>query len=396
MKHLVVLFLFLVPSGLSGQNSAERLSQSRQKTLQEIEYANKLLQETKGKTKQSLTEINLINHKLRKRREYLIGLEVEVSAINESIEINTREIIEIQKEISRIKTIYARMITNLYKNKIPNYMAMYIVASENMNQLYKRIHTVKQYNNYLRIERAKLDTLQKGLENKNAELGQLRASKGTIVDKTRNETIIIQREMNEKNKMVKQLKQRQKEIEDDIKNKQRTAKKLEDELRKIIEEERKKSRAKTGTRESMTPADKIISSDFEKNTGKLPWPTQKGIITGKYGEHQHPDYKNVTVKNDGIYIATTAGENVRAIFKGVVSRVFQIQGQNYSVIIKHGQYFSLYHNLINVKVKPGQSVETKEVIGTVSTDSGSKETILHFQIWKETERSDPEIWLAPI
>ena len=101
----------------------------------------------------------------------------------------------------------------------------------------------------------------------------------------------------------------------------------------------------------MTPAEKIVSADFEKNNGKLPWPTERGIITGKYGEHQHPDYKNVTVRNDGVYISTAAGENVRSIFKGVVSRVFSIPGENYTVIIKHGKYFSLYHNLVNVRVK---------------------------------------------
>jgi septal ring factor EnvC (AmiA/AmiB activator) len=390
-----IFFLALTVSGIS-QGTVEKVNQSRQKTIQEIEYANKLLQETKGKTKESLNEINVINHKLTKRKEYLIGLEVEVNLISGSIEKNQQQIYEIEKEIEGIRDVYAKMIVSLYKNKVPAYMAMYLLASADFNQLYKRIYTVKLYNSYLKNQKSRLDALKSELEQKNAELAKLKSNKDIVVNKTKSETSRIQKEISEKNQIVKQLKQKQSEIEADIKEKEKTARKLENELKKLIEEERRKARAKTVNKENFTPEDKLISNDFEKNTGKLPWPTQKGIITGKYGEHQHPDYKYVTVRNDGIYIATTQGESARAIFKGTVSRVFQIPGQNYTVIIKHGKYYSLYHNLVNVKVKPGQNLETKQIIGTVSTDSNTKETVLYFQIWKDNERNDPELWLAPL
>ena len=120
---------------------------------------------------------------------------------------------------------------------------------------------------------------------------------------------------------------------------------------------------------------------------------QRGIISGKYGEHEHPDFKSVKIRNDGVYISTK-GEIVRTVFKGVVSKVFAIPGENFTVIIRHGNYFTLYHNLIDVKVKAGQQVETKEAIGKVYTDIDTKETTLYFQIWRETERNDPELWLA--
>jgi len=324
-----------------------------------------------------------------------MGLEVEVNVLSDAIEKNQQDITSIEKEIDKIRNVYATMITNLYKHKITSFRTMYFVASENLSQLYKRIHTVKLYNSYLRKEREKLDELKKRLYEQNNELEQLRKSKDVMVVQTKQETITIQREVNEKNRIVKQLKQRQKEIEEEIRNKERTAKKLENELKKIIDEERRKLRA-SGSKASMTPEERIVSTDFEKNTGKLPWPTQRGIITGKYGEHQHPDYKNVMIRNDGVYISTSEGESARTIFKGIVSRVFTIPGENYTVIIKHGQYYSMYHNLINVKVKAGQMVNTKDVIGTVFTESHTKETVLYFQIWKDTQRNDPELWLAPL
>jgi len=396
MKFTTSLVLLLLSAAIFSQNTVEKLKQSREKALKEIEYANQLLKETEGKTKQSLNEINIINHRLAKRKEYLVGLEVEVGVLNDEIDRNQKDILTIEQEISKIKNVYARMVSNLYKNKISSFRSMYFVASEDLNQLYKRIHMVKLYNNYLRKEKDKLDDLKIRLEEQNNELEELKREKDSMLNRTKQETLTIQREISEKNKIVRQLKQRQKTIEEDIRNKERTAKKLESELRKIIEEERRKANA-SGTKAIMTPEERIVSTDFEKNTGKLPWPTQRGIITGKYGEHPHPDYKNVMVRNDGVYISTSEGENARAIFKGVISRVFQIPSEpGYSIIIKHGQYFSLYHNIVNVKVKPGQAVNTKEVLGTVFTDKQTKETVLYFQVWKDTQKNDPEIWLAPM
>jgi murein hydrolase activator len=395
MKFGLAIFLFSISITLFSQQGKEKLKSSQEKTQREIEYANKLLEETKGKTKASISEINIINHRLSKRKELLTGLEVEVSTLSQSIEKNQQEIVRIEREIDKVKQAYALMITNLYKNRITEYTAMYILASENLNQLYKRIHTVKLYNSFLKTEKYRLDTLKQSLVRRNLELASLKQEKDVVVNKTKSEAFSIQKEVNEKQKMVQQLSKKQKEIEEEIREKQRTAKKLEAELRRMIEEERAKSKAKP-TKEMVTPEEKIISADFEKNTGKLPWPTQKGIVSGKYGEHQHPDYKNVIIRNDGIYISTTSGESARAIFKGIVARVFQLSGQNYTVMIKHGRYFTLYHNLVNVKVKPGQTVDTKQIIGTVATDNSSGETILYFQVWKDTERSDPEIWLTPL
>jgi septal ring factor EnvC (AmiA/AmiB activator) len=397
MKTLFCLIfgLMILSGNCYAQNSAAKIKESREKTLKEIEYANKLLLETQGKAKESLNEVNIINHRLAKRKEYLLGLEVEMNVLSDAIEGNLKDISRAELEINKIKRMYAMMVVSLYKKKSNRYKSMYILAAENVNQLYKRIHTIKLYNKYLRTERGKLEKLKLGLQENNVELEKLKSEKDAVVNKTKKETLVIQREINDKNQIVRQLKKRQKEIEQEIRDKEKTANKLEAELKKVIDEERKKLKAK-GSKEIMTPEEKVLSADFEKNTGRLPWPTQKGIITGQYGEHQHPDYKGVVVRNDGVYITTAAGESARAIFKGVVSRVFSIPGENYTVIIKHGKYFSLYHNLINVRVKAGQIVSTKETIGTVFTDSGSKETVLYFQIWKETERNNPELWLAPL
>lgn len=389
-----LFFFFIFISGnLWAQNTAEKVRERQEKNLQEIEYANKLLKETQGKTKSSLNEINIINHKLEKRKEYLSELEQEITLLSSSVEENQNSIKLINNKIRKINEIYASLILILYENKSRNYWLMYLLASKNVSQLYRRYKILKQYNNYLKNQKDQLELLERELNSKNTVLTDLKSEKDKVYDKARNESLLIESEIKEKRKVVSELKKQQKDIEREIRNKENIAKKLANELKNIILEENKRNE-KAGTKVSLTPEEEIISENFEKNLGKLPWPTLKGIITEKYGEHKHPDYSSVLVRNDGIYITTEEGESARSVFKGIVSRVFTIPGENYSIIIKHGGYYTLYHNLINVKVKTGQTVDTKQLLGTVSTNKSTKETIIYFQIWKETEKLDPETWLA--
>jgi septal ring factor EnvC (AmiA/AmiB activator) len=390
---LMVLFIGCLSWSVYGQDSVDKIRQEREKALREIEYSNKLLNETIGKTKESLNEINIINHKLKKRRDYLNGLELEVNVLSSIVDENTLSVNQIKQEIKRLQDIYASIVVSLYKKKSNNYYIMYFLASENMNQLYKRIRFIRIYNNYLKNQAARLADMKNELVIKNEELNKLVLEKSSVMGKTRQESAVIAQEVEKKKRIVQDLKKKENEIKREIREKEQTARKLENELKKIIAEERARLK-KSNAKENYTPEERIISSDFEKNKGRLPWPTQQGIITGQYGEHDHPDYKSVKIRNDGVYIATASGEFARAIFKGVVSRVFAIPGENYTVIIKHGTYYTLYHNLVNVRVKAGQTVEIKEVLGNVFTNNNTKETTLYFQVWKETERSDPELWLV--
>jgi murein hydrolase activator len=395
MKRTLIIIscMILVMGSIIAQNDVEKVRKMRESTLKEIEYANKLLEETRGQTKASLQEVNIINQKLKKRQQYIFSLETETELVGKTVAQYQAEIEKVQKEIRRLKDLYAEMLVKNYKNRWSSYYIMYFLASDNMNQLYQRLRFVRIYYNYIENQKIKLDKLKADLGVKSDELLAVKKQKDILIQATRKEYSVIQEESAKKVVLLNSLKKKQAEIEKEIKDKERTAKKLDNEITKIIEAEKRKS-GKSSIKANLTPADQIISSDFEKNRGKLPWPTKEGIISGKYGEHEHPDFKDVKIRNDGIYISTSKGEAVRCIFKGVVSRVFSIPGENYTVIIKHGNYYTLYHNLVDVTVKAGQHVDTKEVLGKVYTDSETRESTLYFQIWKETERNDPELWLA--
>jgi len=391
--YIIILFFVFTVAGF-GQKSVESVRKLKEKTLQEIEYANKILEETRGKTKQSLHEVNIINSKLKKRKEYIISLEAEAAMVDNNLRDCENDIKKLESNILRLKEIYASILIQNYKRRLKNYYLIFFLASENMNQLYQRFRFVKIYMNYLKLQRVNYERLRLELAEKAGKLKEIKGEKEILVNTTRKEYSIIKDESVRKMQLLKTLTRKEGNIEKEIRDKKRTMERLDREITKLIESEK----VKTGSGKSglaLTPVEQIISTDFGKNQGRLPWPTQKGMVTGKYGEHEHPDYKSVKIRNDGIYISTQNGEYVRAVFKGVVSKVFSIPGENFTVIIKHGNYYTLYHNLVDVTVKAGQHVETKEVIGKVFTDADTKETTLYFQLWKETERNDPELWLAP-
>ncbi len=392
VSYFIGFFLLMAVSGFS-QTGLDKVRKVKENTLKEIELANRMLEETKSKTKQSLQEIDLINEKLKKRQQVMLNLATETAIVEGTIEEYENQIQLLDREVTALKALYSKMVVQSYKRKWKDNFIIYLLSSENMNQFYQRFRFFKTYSSYIKSQKLNNEALKAQYIEKKEGLQKHKAEKERLLRSTKKEVATIQDEGSKKRKLVNELKGKQAEIEKDLKEKEKLAKRLDNEMAKILDAERRKTNKGT-VKAGMTPVEQIIATDFEKNRGRLPWPTQHGIITGKYGEHQHPDFKSVKVRNDGIYISTLQGENARTIFKGVVSKVFSIPGQNYTVIIRHGSYFTLYHNLVDVRVKTGQSVDVKEVIGKVFTDPETKETTLYFQVWKETERSDPEIWLA--
>lgn len=201
---------------------------------------------------------------------------------------------------------------------------------------------------------------------------------------------LIQNEQERKKSMVASLSNKQKQLKKDLEEKKRAAQRIEAEINKLIEEERKKA-----SKSVMSPEMKLIGDNFAENKGRLPWPVEKGIITGKFGLQKHPVLAYVDEVNPGIEITNTGKTIVRAVFKGQVVRVFAIPGANMSIIVKHGRYFSVYQNIVNVIVKPGEDVDTKQQLGEVFCDSeNGSSSVLKFLIFDEKEKVDPESWIT--
>ncbi len=387
---LIMIVICLITRNIYSQNKNE-LKNLQNKTRQEIEYTNKILDETKEKKEYSINELGVLDYRIEIRKKYIEKLNSEIKSIDKDIEEN-KELIELlEKDLERVRNEYAGIIMNTYKKREKNILLMYLLASENFNQAYKRIKYVQNYADYKRNQAKLIAAFKKIIDNKIEKLNMDRAEKAKLVREKQMERSNISYERTKKEVLIKELSKKEKELRKEIEEKNKVAEKIKEELRKLIEKERM---GKESMYNRLTPEELLISNDFERNKGKLPWPTRYGIITAKYGEQPHPVLKNIMIRNDGVDISTVRDAEVRAVFNGKVSRVFSLPGENYTVIIKHGNFFSLYHNMKNIRVSSGDMVVTKQSIGNVFTDERTKQTILHFQIWKEMNKNDPEKWLS--
>lgn len=388
-------FLFVIlavlQSTATAQNNIEEIKKRQKQIKKEIEYTNKRIDETKRKRKSTVTEIQLINSKIKEREKLIGEYEKEMSVIEAEMEKNQKEILQINQQIKELGRIYGETL-NKYERTIRNEMDVwvYILSSASFNQAYNRIRFIHEFVMYLQKLYKELKHKWEILEKKNNELEQLRNDRKELVFAIEKEKEIYEKDKQRKEVQIEKLRVAEKGMKREIRKKEEISKNLAEEIRKIIEEERKKRERNV----AITPEEKIISADFGKNKGKLPWPSETGVIIDQYGEKEHPVLKNVTIRNDGIDILTKNGEYARSVFDGVVSRVVAIPGANEVVIVRHGQYVTVYQNLVNVKVRSGQKIKTKQKLGEVYTDQEKNETILHFELWKGRERENPEKWIT--
>jgi len=390
MKRLfsyIVLLMFIICE-CQAQSRSE-LEAQRTKTIEEISYVDNMLKTTAKQKTESVNEIKILGSKVQMREKVIRSMNEEIKLINEKIELNTLAIELMENDLEKLKEDYAKAIVNSYKYKKSNPEIIYILSARDFNQGYKRVKYLQQVTKYRRNEAELIAELKIHIESTREELEE---DLGEIFQLKKNEEFqknLLQGEQTKKQKMVKNLSYKEKQLKKELEEKRKIAQKLESEIVKILEEERK--REKTST---MTPEQKLIGENFLDNKGRLPWPVEKGIITNQFGVHQHPVLKYVTENNFGIEITSSGKTTARSVFKGEVTRIFAISGANMTVIVRHGKFLSVYNNLINVKVKTGENIETRQELGEVFITPGGEGTCtMKFMIFNE-KYLNPEEWIA--
>jgi septal ring factor EnvC (AmiA/AmiB activator) len=300
-----------------------------------------------------------------------------------------------EKDLDVLKAEYHAAIVNSYKSGKGYPELMYIFSARDFNQGYKRMRYLQQVAQFRRSQAETITGLKKEISDVKAKMEDDLNNVSQLKSNEEKQKSLLQIEQEKKRRMVGSLTNKEKQLKKDLEDKKKIALKIETEISKVIEEERKKSISTEAT-----PEMKLIGQNFEENQGRLPWPVEKGIITSKYGPQKHPVLNYVNENNIGIEITSYGRTPVRAVFKGQIAKIFAIQGANTSIILKHGKYFTVYQNLINVKVKQGDMVNTKNEIAEVycESDNGNR-AILKFMIFMEREKAepeklDPELWIA--
>lgn len=389
MRIAISILLFFLFFSLDGQTRKE-LEQQREKTLEEIAYVDNMIKETEKAKTSSLSDLRIIGSRLTMRENVIAGILDEIELLTDRINLNTLALKLMEDDLDALRKDYAGAIENSYKNRKGNPEIAYILSARDFNQGYKRMKYLQQMAKFRRREAEIIMELKVQIENTRSKLQEDLDNISELKTKEESQKKLLQAEQDRKRRMVNTLGSKEKQLRNELEEKRRIAGKIEAEIAKLIEEEKRKA-----VSSDMTPEMKLIGNDFAGNKGRLPWPVEKGVITSQYGLRNHPVLAYVKDNNIGIDITSINKTIVRAVFKGQVSRVFSIQGANMGIIIRHGNYLTVYQNLINVKVKVGDMVETKQEIGEVFCDieNGSK-SILKFMVFQGIEKYDPELWLA--
>lgn len=434
MRYLWIV-LFLCSMQLSiGQNSAavKKLEQQRKKALAEIETTNKLLKEATNTARNSLNRLNLLSSQILSRKKVISLLNEEVSVIDNQIAGLQKEITTLEKELSNKQSNYGKSVQNMQKRYLNSQdKLLFILSAENFSQSVRRMRYLREYAAWQKKQAVEIVNKQNEVKAKQEELNRTREEKRSLLNEREDENKKLQTEESTQKKEVQQLNKKQKELQAELKKKQQQANTLNKQIEKLIAEEiaraeaeakaarererlaREKEASKSDAtvkpaepiREervadvkggyAMTKAEKQLSDNFAGNRGRLPFPLSgKYTIVGTFGEQQHQELKYVRTNNNGIDIQTTPGTEARAVFNGEVTRVFVLPGYNNSVIVRHGNYLTVYSNLSQVYVKAGDKVATRQALGMIFTDvEDANSTILHFQLWKEKTKQNPLPWL---
>ncbi len=431
LKGWVIMFALLLGMVvlIPAQTQKVKLQERKTKLEQEINNTNKQLNQTQKSKEANLNQLFLINKKINHREDLIHAIGEEVTGLDKQIGTLNDTIYRLSNSLSNLKKEYARLIYSTYRNRNAYSRLMFIFSSNNFNQAYKRLKYLQQYSDYRKSQANAILKTQSLLGNKKLELEKQKSSKLTLKERQELEKNQLASEKIEKDRAIKKLSKQEKNLLVKLKEKEAALSKLQRAIEAVIAEEIRKANEEKAKKASETPAavkstesgkkgssgkpaverkvpavtsnrmsssveEIALSNSFSGNKGRLPWPVEKGTVASGFGEHPHPEFKNIKIRNNGIDIAVSGGSKARAVFDGVVSSVMSITNLHYVVIIRHGDYLTVYSNLLDVNVKKGDKVKTRQSIGTIYTDPDLNKTLLHFELWNGTALQNPGLWLS--
>lgn len=387
MKLRIILYILcLLTLPVAAQNVKDLQKQQRE-LQQQLEQTAQMLKQTKQNETATENKLNLLNNDIKTRKKLIRNIQGEINALNGEMGTLRQKRFTLQKELEAYKEDYARLVRETHYADMQQSPLLFLLSAKNFQQLIRRAQYMQQFAAYRKEQVKKIESLQSDIDIQNTLLEERKQNRSTALQSQKREQDKLTRDERKQKDMLKSLKKQEK----NLLAKQKEQQKKVDALNKQIEEMIAKQVRTTTT---LTKEQQLIAGGFEANQGRLPWPVEKGFISGYFGKHQHPVHEHVTINNKGIYLQTVAGANARAIYEGEVSSCAQING-NYAVIVQHGNYRTVYSPLKKIYVKQGDKVKAKQAIGEIVTDtSEDNKTELYFQIYKDRSIINPGLWLA--
>lgn len=416
-------------SGLSDlkAQSVKELEEQRKATLKQLETSTRILGETQKNKKTSLNKLNILSKNIHQREKLINNINTEIQVLDKEMTRLNTEKVTLETKLERLKKDYAKMVQEAYKNRSLYNKLMFLLSADNFDQTWRRFRYIQEFSNFRKKQGEEIQHTHRIIVEKTEKITENKFTKIEVVNQKRQETQKLASDKKKESTVLNSLQKKEKKLQADIRVQKKKANELNNRIESIIAEEIRKAEEKQRAKESksgreskdasesketrdvktqkktttsqpvytMTKEEKLISGNFENNRGKLPWPVEKGFISGKFGIQSHPVLKYVTTNNKGIYIQTPSRANARVVFDGIVTQRFSVPGSNWCVIVKHGQYRTVYANLSDIYVSVGQKVSTKESIGRIYTDPEEEnKTELYFQVWKDRAILNPEGWIS--
>jgi murein hydrolase activator len=406
-KGTNILLLIVILGFLSlecfAQTKAD-LERKRKQKDQEIQYTKKLIQETTQKQKESIQYLDVLDNQIKNRETLINTIGKEIRYLNELIQENTENIKALSKDLENLKKEYASMVVFAYKNRNTYNKIGFIFSAESFNQSFKRLKLIQNYSDYRKRQMDLIMRTKNAIETKTRQLNRQRVEKMSLLSKENQEKMGLLTDKEEQTQLYDKLKNKEKDLRKQLKEKERIANELNKAIERLINSEiakvnKENTKVATPNNKAVvlgpTPEAMKLSMDFMNNKQKLPWPVEKGFISETYGKHEYATLEGVYVYNNGVNIRTNKEASARAVFNGEVRNIINIPGSNYTVLVKHGEYFTVYSNLESVSVKVGDKVKTKQSLGQIFFNEKSGIAELHLEIWKNFEKLDPAQWLFP-
>jgi septal ring factor EnvC (AmiA/AmiB activator) len=364
--------------------------EKKAKLEREIAIIDKQLAENASRSNAMLSNLTLIRKKVANRKAMVAESDRQIWKISDNIYLKQRQINRLQARVDTLTNHYSRLIVSAYKNRDSRIWYMYMLASDNLGQAFRRYSYFKNLSSQMNDEARKIKVAQEELLKEKEELSKMKKEAQAVKNERVKELDKLRAEEKEVDKVVKNLQRNKTTYQKQLAAKKKQINALNKEIERILAAAVKQSSSSSSSKKS-APVDYKLAEEFSKNKGKLPWPAD-GPVVGRFGKQFHPVFKNLELPpNNGVDIATSKSAGVQAVFKGVVKQVFVMPGYNQCVLISHGNYFTFYCKLKTVNVKAGDKVSTGETIGKVDTING--ETQLHFEVWQNTKPQNPETWL---
>ena len=400
-KGFYILIFFALGFGqLKAQQTSKQqkeLEAQRIRLKKEIKQINTILFKNSKTRKNALTEVEDLQVKLNVRSELIKVTNQQANLLTSKIRINEKNISVQRKELEDLKSEYANLIRKSYESKSLQNRLMFLFSSEDFLQAYKRLQYLKQYARYRRRQGKAISEKTKLLQQLNQMLSNEKADKILLIEENRIVQKEIEKEKKEQNTLIKNLERKEKKLASQISKKEKQQRAIDREINRLIREAIAASNSRVGKKGKktfqLTPEAKLLADNFISNKGRLPWPLEKGIVVQGFGRQRHPVVKTTIIQSNGVVIATEPLAQVRAVFEGEVMSVIVIKGSNPSVLIRHGNFITLYTNLAKLYVKKGEKVNAKQAIGEVFTNQQTGKTQLQFGIFNNVKALNPKDWV---